>query len=208
MSSILAASLIGGQEGILSNNPDNYDLSNPNNLFYNITTQEALNLPLQIKTLFYRSLESIKSIPSDTPLDSQDFIDLFLMNYNQLVQVESLSYKDTNTGTKQAVWSPLTMTKMQQSTINPIRCRVRRYSNSTMMIDSNEEIQAVIYDDHFIIKSESVASSKTNKRRTNSTITKASKFVDVQNGLIRNGKSVVISTKKPTTAANSSINIK
>ena len=208
MSSILAAGLIGSQEGILSNNPDNYDLSNPSNLFYSITTQEALNLPLQVKTLFYRGLESIKSIPSEIPLDSQDFIDLFLMNYNQLVQVESLSYKDTNTGTKQAVWSPLTMTKMQQSTKNPIRCRIRRYSNSTMMIDPNEEIQAVIYDDHFIIKSESVASSKTNKRRTNSTITKASKFVDVQNGLIRNGKSVVISTKKPTTAANSSINIK
>jgi hypothetical protein len=77
-----------------------------------------------------------------------------------------------------------------------------------MMIDSNEEIQAVIYDDHFIIKSESVASSKTKKRRTNSTITKASKFIDAQNGLFRNGKSVIISTKKPTTAANSSINIK
>jgi len=208
MLSSLAASLLGSTEGSIANNPAYYDFESSENLLYKMTTLDVQNIPLQIKSLFLPGQSGIKSISDDTSLDSLDLIPLFLFNYNQIAQIEYLSYKLTKMGTRQSAWSPLTTSKMQQSSKSPVRCRVKRYANSNLYVEPSPDLEAPIFDNHFIIAGSGVNMSKTKRSRQGSVEKKAYAFVSNQNKIFRSGKKVFISTKTPSIGVNSSLSIK
>tara|TARA_R110000824_G_scaffold54457_1_gene150236 strand:- start:6860 stop:9268 length:2409 start_codon:yes stop_codon:yes gene_type:complete len=201
LTSVLAFGLLPASEEDPALPAERYDLAEPENIISSLSVDEVGNMPLQIKSIVLSSESGPKKdwLGGEDSLNSSKFESLYAFNYNTIAQVEVLSYRDLKSGAKEAVWSPLLSSNLRRAEKNPLRCRLRRYSNSKIGVTIDQTLSAPIYDSFFITAGPKVKLLKNRKSNSKTTVSKKMKgYISSQNEVFRNsGTPAIVRTTNP-----------
>jgi len=145
----------------------------------NSSISNLSTLPLQIKSVFLSRSPSIKNNFLDNSNEA-----VYDINCNSIVRVEALSYEEDSLGNSLPKWTILTSARLNQSSNRSIRCRLVRYTNSSLGIDQKLSLESNIFDSQFVIGGEGI--SKARRSSKNSSSKRLDKYMSDQNKIIRN----------------------
>jgi hypothetical protein len=175
-----------------------FDNTSDEGILKNLNLKTIRSLPLQIKCLFLSNSPDTKQNWLELNIESLD------ISFNSIGRVEALSYDKDSNGNAISEWKPLTKLKLDQTTDNSIRCRIKNYSNFDLGIGQSDDLAAPIMNGQFVIGGKNI--SKPRDISTNSTPQKMRDKMAGQNEIVRNklvnlGASSGEAKKKKTSAS-------
>ena len=195
LSPVLATASESSSAGL---NMSLFDNTSDEGILKNLNLKTIRSLPLQIKCLFLSNSPDTKQNWLESNIESLD------ISFNSIGRVEALSYDKDSNGNAISEWKPLTKLKLDQTTDNSIRCRIKNYSNFDLGIGQSDDLAAPIVNSQFVIGGKNV--SKPRDTSTNSTPQKMRNKITAQNEIVRNdfvnvGASSGEAEKKKTSAS-------
>tara|TARA_R110002073_G_scaffold247786_3_gene410722 strand:- start:1333 stop:4170 length:2838 start_codon:yes stop_codon:yes gene_type:complete len=137
------------------------------------------SLPLQLKSVFLSRSPDIKNNFLDSSNES-----VYDINCNSIVVIETLSYEEDSIGNSFPKWNILTASRLTQAENRSFRCRMVRYTNSSLGIDQKINLESNVFDSQFVIGGEGI--SKARRFSMNSSSKRLDKYMSDQNKVIRN----------------------
>ena len=126
---------------------------------------------------------------SRSPDIKNNFLDssnesVYDINCNSIVVIETLSYEEDSIGNSFPKWNILTASRLTQAENRSFRCRMVRYTNSSLGIDQKINLESNVFDSQFVIGGEGI--SKARRFSMNSSSKRLDKYMSDQNKVIRN----------------------
>jgi hypothetical protein len=143
------------------------------------STSSLSSLPLQLKSVFLSRSPNIKNNFLDSSNES-----VYDINCNSIVAIEALSYEEDSIGNSLPKWNILTASRLGQAENRSLRCRMVRYTNSSLGIDQKINLESNVFDSQFVIGGEGI--SKARRFSMNSSSKRLDKYMSDQNKVIRN----------------------
>jgi len=176
LSPLLAANNTESRQGEMRLNV--FDVTKRNTI-QNSSISSLSSLPLQLKSVFLSRSPDIKNNFLDSSNEA-----VYDINCNSIVRIEVLSYEEDSMGNSLPKWNILTASRLGQAKNRSLRCRMVRYTNSSLGIDQKLNLGSNMFDSQFVIGGEGISKSRSFSR--NSSPRRLDKYMSDQNKTIRN----------------------